>query len=218
MQHAPTATAAPKKYPPLTAAQQKQVLAYRKIAADFAKRLAAPYSRLIEPDEAESIGMLTLCRAAQRFDPDRASGLWPLCKLMIPQQIGEAVHAAMARSRGRCGLAALDRQSAPVATPDERAALQAIAAWAAEDPARAETIDRAVSGAELTPADLATLEELRDELGLPTPEAVDVPTAARRLGRSAKALRSGLARGTVPGYRCGSTWRVYLGAVLRCAA
>lgn len=217
MQHAPTATAATKKYPPLTAAQQKQVLAYRKIAADFARRLAAPYSRLIEPDEAESIGMLTLCRAAQRFDGTRASGLWPLARLMIPQQIGEAVHVAMARARGRCGLKALDRQSAPVATPDERAALQAIAAWAEEDPARAETIDRVLSGADVTPADLDTLEALRDELGLPTPEAVDVPTAARTLGRSAKALRSGLQRGTVPGYRCGATWRVFLRAAVRCA-
>lgn len=213
-----SASPPPPKYPPLTSAQQRQVLAYRQIAGDYARRLAAPYSRLIDADEATSIADLTLCRAAQRHDPERAALLWPLAKMMIPQQISLALRAAMARARGRCGMATMARQEAPQATPAEREALRTIIAWAEEDPTRAETIDRAVSGADMTLTDLDLLESLRDELGMLTPEAVDVAAAAARMGRSPKALRSALIRGTVPGYRCGATWRVYLGAALRIAA
>ena len=52
--------------------------------------------------------------------------------------------------------------------------------------------------------------ELRDELGLPTPETLPVDEAAARAGVSAKTLRKRLAAGSVAGYRSGATWRVYL--------
>ena len=213
-----SASPPPPKYPPLTAAQQRLVIQYRKIAGDYARRLAAPYSRLIDADEATSIADLTLCRAAQRYDATRASGIWPLTKMMIPQQISLAIHVAMTRARGRRSAAFLAKQEAPTASPAERDALRVIIAWAEEDPTRAETIDRAVVGADLTPEDLDLLEALRDELGMLSPEAVNVATAAQRLGRSPKEVRTGLARGTVPGFRCGATWRVFLGAALRIAA
>jgi len=219
MKHSASPAPPGQKYPPLTPAQQRQVLAYRKIAGDYARRLAAPYRRFIDADEATSIADITLCRAAQRYDATRAaSGIWPLTKMMLPQQISLALSVAMDRARGRCGAATLDRQEAPQASPAEREALRTIIAWASEDPTRAETIDRAVSGGDMTPADLDLLESLRDELGMLTPEAVSVATAAQRLGRSPKALRAGLIRGTVPGFRCGATWRVFLGAALRIAA
>lgn len=205
------------KYPPLTAAQQRLVLDYRKIAADYARRMARSYGRLVSGDDAESIAMLALCQAAQRFD-SRGRCVWVLAKLRIRQRVFEAIDDAMVRARSRCSTNPLTRHESPQATPAERAALRTILAWVEEDPTRAETIDRAIIGGDLTPDDLDRLESLRDELGMVTPAVVDVATAAQRLGRSPKALRGALTRGTVPGYRCGATWRVFLGAALRCAA
>jgi len=233
------------KYPPLTAAQQQQVLNYRKIATDFARRLTISYERLITDDDTESIAMLALCQAAQRFDPARAISVWPLAQLRIRQRVFECLCDEMRRGKCRISLDSRIEQStaravnallilqaqrvgddvttysdlleAPTAAEADRDALRVIAEWASVDPTRAETIDRAIAGDDLTPGDLDLLESLRDELGMLTPEAVDVATAAQRLGRSRKALRSALVKGTVPGYRCGATWRVYLGAALRCA-
>ena len=210
-----------KKYPPLTAAQQQQVLTYRKIAADHARRLVRGYERLVDGDEAESLAMHTLCRAAQLYNPARAkSGIWPLAKIMIPQRIGEAIHVAMHRAsqRDRSGAAFLAKQEAPTASADDRRALRVIIEWASEDPARAETIDRAAVGDDLTPTDLDRLESLREALGLPVVAVVDVATAAQRLQYTRKDLRTALTKGIVPGYRCGAKWRVYLSAALRCVA
>lgn len=235
-----------RKYPPLTAAQQKQVLAYRKIATDFARRLTISYARLITNDEAESIAMLALCQAAQRFDPTRAVSVWPLAKLRIRQRIFEYICGEMRQGKRRTNLDTLvevidkagalrrlrglrgkngsvtdlsDRLEALTASDADRDALRGIVEWVGENPTRAETIDRVVAGKDpLTPEDLDRLEALRDELGLPFADVVDVATASLKLGRSPKALRIALAQGTVPGFRCGATWRVYLGAALRCAA
>ena len=221
------------------------MLNYRKIATDFARRLTISYARLITNDEAESIAMLALCQAAQRFDPTRAVSVWPLAKLRIRQRIFEYICGEMRQGKRRTNLDTLvevidkagalrrlrglrgkngsvtdlsDRLEALTASDADRDALRVIIAWAEEDPTRAETIDRAVVGADLTPEDLDLLEALRDELGMLSPEAVNVATAAQRLGRSPKEVRTGLARGTVPGFRCGATWRVFLGAALRIAA
>ena len=237
-----TPPAPPRKYPPLTPAQQRQVLAYRKIATDYARRLIISYERLISGDEAESIGMLALCQAAQRFDSSRASNIWALAKLRIRQRVFEAIHDEMRRASGARSLSAilkpivadevelrarrglrgargvvLEKLTVPSVSDEDRHALRVIADWASEDPTRAETIDRAVVGDDLTPADLDRLESLRLVLGLPSPEAVSVADAAQRMGRTPKELRAALTRGTVPGFRCGASWRVYLGAALRCA-
>lgn len=223
-----TPTPTPTKRPPLTAAQQQQVTNYYKIATDLAIRLASPYSRLIDREEAASIGALALCTAAQRFDPARARSVWPLTQLRIRQKIQEAVHEAMTDASAVVSaplrLGEDDQHDDPfggVAAPEvdhaDRELLSAVAAWAGSSPARASTINRAASGLPLTPADLAHLEELRAVVGLPSPETVDVASAAVCVGKSPKALRRALARGLVPGVRVGSSWRVFLRAALRVA-
>lgn len=207
------------------AARAKQVAfmttRYHKIATDLAMRIAAPYARLIDREEAASLGAEALLEAAHRFDPSRASSVWPLAKLRIAQKVQEAVDAAMKRAAGQVSSIdgdddPLDRIEAPPQIDEQgRAALQEIAAWAAQGKGRRATLNRAVAGRPLSDDDLSRLEDLCARLGLPSPDTVSVGAAAAALGRSGKAVRKALAKGQIPGVRCGSSWRVFLRAALR---
>lgn len=196
---------------------------YHKIARDLAIRIAAPFARLIDREEAASLGAEALLEAAHRFDPSRATSVWPLAKLRISQKVQEAIDTAMKRAAGQVSSIdgeddPLDRIEAPPHIDEQgRAALQEIAAWAAQGQGRRATLNRAVAGRPLSDDDLSRLEELRARLGLPSPDTVSVGAAAAALGRSSKAVRKALVKGQIPGVRSGSGWRVFLRAALRVA-
>lgn len=193
----------------LTSDQQRLVVNHLKIARDHARRWSSDYRRLLSVEDAESIAGLALCYAASIWDPSRGA-FWTIAKIALHCHIFKAIYAEMARTETLVYDEDVERCESASPADSDRVELRVIAEWASGTPEREAAIDRAAAGEPLTPRDLALLEELRDELGLLTPETLPVDEAAARAGVSAKTLRKRLAAGSVAGYRSGATWRVYL--------
>ena len=200
----------------LTASQQQLVVKYRKIARDHARRWSQPYRRLLSAEDAESLADYSTCRAALVYDPARANDFWCLLKIAVRTDLFKVVEAEMRRAGVRVSLDALREDgpvvepAAPTATPEQRADLAQVAAWAAVHPARQAAVQRAAAGASLSEEDWDHLSELRELLGLPPVRALPAAQAARQLRLTVRQIKHLFSKSALAGHKRGPSGAIFV--------